>query len=82
MKSTYNLLTESDCISRTAPAATYNTGLYNEDLMEFATIDGGVLDYYSCEQAVNDGAGIFIGGYFVGGTDASQCYAQQTFLRK
>ena len=51
------------------------------DKQEFATIDGGVIDYQACEQAVSNGAGIFIGGYFVGVMEYTQCYSQQTFMR-
>lgn len=82
MNSTYSLLKESDCNNRSVLPTPFNVGITSDDLMEYATIDGGVVDYYSCEQAVNDGAGIFIGGYFVGVTEFSQCYKQQTFKRK
>lgn len=82
MKSTYSILNESDCLSRHVLPASFAAALQVEDLVEFATIDGGVVDYYTCEEAVSNGAGIFIGGYFVGVTEASQCYTQQTFLRK
>ncbi|WP_162426955.1 hypothetical protein [Pontibacter pudoricolor] len=82
MNLTYSILTECDCLSQPVLPASFNGTLHQDDLMEFATIDGGVVDYYACEEAVNMGAGIFIGGYFVGVTDFSQCYPQQTFLRK
>ena len=81
MNSTYSILTESDCLSHPVLSASFNAALYQDDLVEFATIDGGVVDYYACEEAVNTGAGIFIGGYFVGVTDNSQCYRQQTLMR-
>ena len=84
MNATYSLLKESDCLNQpVVPAPAYlHVSLQTDDLMEFATIDGGVIDYYACEEAVNTGAGIFIGGYFVGVTEFSQCYPQQTFMRK
>ncbi|MER2997174.1 hypothetical protein [Pontibacter populi] len=82
MNSTYSILTESDCLSQQVLSASFNVALHQDDLMEFATIDGGVVDYYACEEAVNTGAGIFIGGYFVGVTDYSQCYSQLSFTRK
>ncbi len=78
MKITYSILKESDCISQSVLPSSFISA---EDLIEFATIDGGVVDYYACEQAVSSGAGIFIGGYFVGGTEASQCYSQQSLMR-
>ncbi|NDK55988.1 hypothetical protein [Pontibacter fetidus] len=82
MNSTYSILKESDCLGQpNVPVAGLNISLQPDDLMEFATIDGGVIDYYACEEAVNTGAGIFIGGYFVGVSDFSQCYPQQTFMR-
>ncbi|MBC5774942.1 hypothetical protein H8S95_12770 [Pontibacter sp. KCTC 32443] len=81
MNSTYSILKESDSLSRSVSPASFNGGLSSDDLMEYATIDGGVVDYYACEQAVSNGAGIFIGGYFVGVTEFSHCYSQQTFLR-
>ena len=76
MNSTYSLLNETDCL--TLPV----TFKYSDDLLEFATIDGGVVDYTACEEAVSNGEGIFIGGYFVGVAENSHCYVQQTFLRK
>ncbi|MEJ8755741.1 hypothetical protein WG947_01925 [Pontibacter sp. H259] len=82
MKPTYSILTESEYFSQVSSSPGFNKGVFTEDLMEFATIDGGVVDYYSCEQAVNDGAGIFIGGYFVGVTDTTQRYVHQPSLRK
>jgi hypothetical protein len=83
MNSTYSILKETDWLSQpNSPVpAGFNVSLQPDDLMEFATIDGGVIDYYACEEAVNMGAGIFIGGYFVGVSDFSQCYPQQTFMR-
>jgi hypothetical protein len=82
MNSTYNILKESDCSSRSVLPVSFNLSFYSEDQIEYATIDGGVVDHYACEQAVSNGAGIFIGGYFVGVTDSSHCYSQQTLMRK
>ncbi|WP_187264712.1 hypothetical protein [Pontibacter beigongshangensis] len=45
------------------------------------TIDGGVLTYRACEQAVSNGSGILIGGYFVGVTEASNSLNHMPLLR-
>lgn len=82
MNSTYSLLKESDCLTRPVLPVTLSSAKYSEDLMEFATIDGGVIDYTACEEAVSNGDGIFIGGYFVGVAENSHCYVQQPFIRK
>lgn len=42
---------------------------FDEDLLSFSTTDGSMVAYKSGENAVSAGAGIFIGGYFVGVAD-------------
>ena len=42
---------------------------FEEDLPGYSTIDGGMVAYQSGANAVSAGAGIFIGGYFVGVAD-------------
>lgn len=44
----------------------------NEDLYGFSTIDGSMVSFNAGTSAINNGAGIFIGDYFVGFAD-SQC---------
>ena len=52
-----------------------------EDDSSFATIDGGVITQNEVEMAVNNGAGIFIGNYFVGIVESYQCYINSPFGR-
>lgn len=40
-----------------------------EDLIGFSTTDGSMVAYKSGANAVSAGAGIFVGGYFVGGAE-------------
>lgn len=82
MNPTLSLLTTIDLPKRKLQEAEQHVAELPLDALEFATIDGGVVDYQACEEAVSNGAGIFIGGYFVGVTEFSQCYAQQSFMRK
>lgn len=82
MNSTLSLVTTIDLSKRKKQEPEQHLVEIPLDALEYATIDGGVVDYQACEEAVNSGAGIFIGGYFVGVTDFSQCYVQQTFMRK
>ncbi|RDV15027.1 hypothetical protein DXT99_12160 [Pontibacter diazotrophicus] len=42
---------------------------FEDDMLSFSTIDGSMVAYKSGANAVNAGAGIFVGGYFVGGAD-------------
>ncbi|WP_162055372.1 hypothetical protein [Pontibacter pamirensis] len=42
---------------------------FDENLLSFSTIDGSVVAYKSGANAVRSGAGIFVGGYFVGVAD-------------
>jgi len=46
---------------------------YEEDQFNFSTIDGSVMSYSAGTTAVSSGAGIFIGGYFVGVSDDFLC---------
>lgn len=41
-----------------------------EDLVGYATIDGNMVHHVEVASAVNNGAGIFIGDYFVGLADS------------
>ncbi|NEM97450.1 hypothetical protein [Pontibacter burrus] len=82
MESTYSLANKANQPKGKVAAPVYQAVEMPADVVDFATIDGGVIDYYACEQAVSRGAGIFIGGYFVGVTEFSQCYEQQTFMSK
>ncbi|MFD3003620.1 hypothetical protein ACFS7Z_24905 [Pontibacter toksunensis] len=43
---------------------------YNEEQCGFSTIDGSVLAFNAGKNAINNGAGIFIGDYFVGLADS------------
>jgi len=42
---------------------------FDEGQFHFPTIDGGMMPCRAGASAVRDGAGIFIGGYFVGPTE-------------
>ncbi|MBB6611977.1 hypothetical protein H7F15_13080 [Pontibacter sp. Tf4] len=82
MDQTYSLTKEAGQPKGKAAATANKASELPDEALEFATIDGGVVDFYACEQAVSNGAGIFIGGYFVGVTEFTQCYTQQTLMRK
>ncbi|MFD3002897.1 hypothetical protein ACFS7Z_21195 [Pontibacter toksunensis] len=47
-----------------------NTGI-EEGMLSFSTTDGSMVAYRSGANALSAGAGIFVGGYFVGGADDS-----------
>lgn len=47
------------------------TAALEEDVLRFSTTDGSMMTYHAGTNAVSNGAGIFIGGYFVGVTDDS-----------
>lgn len=44
---------------------------HEENLIGFSTTDGSMVAYKSGANAVSAGAGIFVGGYFVGGADSN-----------
>lgn len=52
-----------------------------EEEGSFATIDGGMITQDEVNHAVNRGAGIFIGNYFVGISETYQCYINSPFGR-
>jgi len=43
----------------------------DEEQFNFTTIDGNMMPYNAGTNAISNGAGIFIGDYFVGVTDDS-----------
>jgi hypothetical protein len=53
--------------------------LENED--SFDTTDGGMITMDQVNNAVDRGAGIFIGNYFVGIPDSYKCYINSPFGR-
>lgn len=57
------------------------SNLVSEEDGTFVTIDGGMITQDEVNHAVDRGAGIFIGSYFVGVTESYQCYANSTFGR-
>ena len=67
-----NRFVDSSVISKNLPSfmMKHNSSIYEEHSFEFSTIDGDVVTYRDGATAVNSGAGILIGDYFVGITDA------------
>ncbi|MCJ8167435.1 hypothetical protein MKJ04_21520 [Pontibacter sp. E15-1] len=57
---------KSTCLSA---IATLRAGTQEEELVGYATIDGHMVHHVEVASAVNNGAGIFIGDYFVGFAD-------------
>lgn len=51
----------------------------SEDNRAFETTDGGVITQKEINMAVDRGAGMFIGGYFVGVSDTYRCYSSSSF---
>lgn len=47
----------------------------------YATIDGNVVTYHAGSSAVSNGAGIFIGDYFVGLTENYESFSMTPFVR-
>jgi hypothetical protein len=45
------------------------TAFFDEEDIEFSTIDGDVVTFDAGSDAVSSGSGIFIGDYFVGITE-------------
>lgn len=58
---------KSACLSA---IALLKAGTMEEDLVGYATIDGNMVHHVEVASAVNNGAGIFIGDYFVGFADS------------
>ena len=64
------MLTESCYKSACLSAiALLKAGTHEEEHVGFATIDGNMIHHVEVASAVNNGAGIFIGDYFVGFAD-------------
>lgn len=57
---------KSDCLSA---IAALKAGTHEEEHVGYATIDGNMIHHVEVASAVNKGAGIFIGDYFVGFAD-------------
>lgn len=57
---------KSACLSA---IALLKAGTQEEEHVGFATIDGNMIHHVEVASAVNKGAGIFIGDYFVGFAD-------------
>ncbi|WP_347158606.1 hypothetical protein [Pontibacter chitinilyticus] len=55
--------------------------LQEEELTAFSTIDGSVITYNAGTHAVSNGAGIFIGDYFVGVTEQFLSICNTPFIR-
>ncbi|GAB3528168.1 hypothetical protein GCM10027443_05730 [Pontibacter brevis] len=62
--------------------AVLKAGTQEEEHVGFATIDGNMIHHVEVASAVNNGAGIFIGDYFVGFADYDQSISHTTpFIR-
>ncbi|WP_299823354.1 hypothetical protein [uncultured Pontibacter sp.] len=57
------------------------TQLQEEEVFDFSTIDGGVITHNAGATAISNGAGIFIGEYFVGVSDNYQSISNLPFVR-
>ncbi|GAA4444769.1 hypothetical protein GCM10023188_47160 [Pontibacter saemangeumensis] len=57
------------------------TAAPEEDALRFSTTDGSMMTYSAGTNAVSNGAGIFIGGYFVGLTDESLLTGSMPFIK-
>ena len=53
----------------------------NEDLYGFSTIDGSMVTLNAGTKAINNGAGIFIGDYFVGLADGPFTDSAMPFIK-
>lgn len=71
---TLSRLDSSNMIGRNFGLASVSSKSYvavEEEMLRFPTTDGSVMTYHAGTNAVRSGAGIFIGGYFVGVTEDS-----------
>lgn len=73
------LLAENSTTQLAETESTYYAA--SEEDGTYATIDGGMITRDEVDLAVNRGAGIFIGNYFVGITESYQCYINSPFGR-
>ncbi|MCX2740773.1 hypothetical protein [Pontibacter anaerobius] len=55
--------------------------LQTDEPVGYATIDGNVVTYHAGSSAVSNGAGIFIGDYFVGLADNYESVSITPFIR-
>ncbi|GAB3530510.1 hypothetical protein GCM10027443_11240 [Pontibacter brevis] len=55
--------------------------LPNEDQYGFSTIDGSMVTFNAGTNAINNGAGIFIGDYFVGFADSCHTDADMPCIK-
>ncbi|MBC5994364.1 hypothetical protein [Pontibacter cellulosilyticus] len=67
------------CLNLSSPAK--KTNLQEEEVFDFSTIDGGVITYNAGTKAISNGAGIFIGDYFVGMSDNYHSISNMPFVR-
>jgi hypothetical protein len=54
--------------------------LLQEEAFDFSTIDGGMITYNAGTKAIDTGAGIFIGDYFVGVSDSYHAISNMPFV--
>jgi hypothetical protein len=64
-----------------APVTAKPTAAVEEDVLRFPTTDGGMMTYRAGTKAMSAGAGIFIGGYYVGVTDDSVLAGNMPFIK-
>ncbi|MEJ8803401.1 hypothetical protein [Pontibacter sp. H249] len=83
MNSIVNPLAKSNyskpCLTLSSHAK--RTSKQEEDTFDFSTIDGGMVTYNEGAKAISNGAGIFIGDYFVGVSDSYQSITNLPYVR-
>lgn len=52
-----------------------------DETFDFSTTDGGMITYNAGTEAIDTGAGIFIGDYFVGLSDSYHTISNMPFVR-
>ncbi|MBD1395883.1 hypothetical protein H9Q13_01795 [Pontibacter sp. JH31] len=72
---------ESGCCAVSTTFAPPRNGHQEEDSMEYATIDGEVVTCIAGASALEKGAGIMIGDYFVGILESLSGLSSKPFLR-
>ncbi len=55
--------------------------IQEEETFDFSTTDGGMITYNAGTKAIDNGAGIFIGDYFVGVSDSYHTISNMPFVR-
>lgn len=63
-----------------AAISSKQTADLEEDVLRFSTTDGSMMTYHAGTNAVRNGAGIFIGGYFVGVAEESMFAGNMPFI--